>query len=369
MSSSILAYRLLRSRPEINFLILEKEASFSSRETWSFHSSDLLSKDMEWVLPLTSKTWSGYDVVFPEMKRQLIGAQYHSVRSFDLHRKLDLVRYTRFLAEVSSLSDQGVYLRNGEFLSAKCVIDGRGLLKSSSIRAGFQKFVGIDFELSEPHGLSRPLLMDASVEQIDGYRFFYMLPWTESNLLIEDTRYSSSPNYDLVSYRKEIIAYAEKKGLKILRETRIEHASLPIPLKSLSVDNKKSPPMIGTKAGFFHHATGYSFPVAVHVANQLVNLRSYDPNSVKSCLSKIRLDLSPGNNFSSFLNRMLFCGAEPRERRKIFSRFYRLPEPLIQRFYAGKLAKLDYARILIGKPPISVRRAFSAITDHEARLC
>jgi lycopene beta-cyclase len=35
----------------------------------------------------------------------------------------------------------------------------------------------------------------------------------------------------------------------------------------------------------------------------------------------------------------------------VFERFYGLPEPLIHRFYALSLSRLDRARILIGRPP------------------
>ena len=41
-------------------------------------------------------------------------------------------------------------------------------------------------------------------------------------------------------------------------------------------------------------------------------------------------------------------------------RFYRLPAPLIARFYAGRLRLRDKARVLTGKPPVPVRQAMAA---------
>jgi lycopene beta-cyclase len=41
----------------------------------------------------------------------------------------------------------------------------------------------------------------------------------------------------------------------------------------------------------------------------------------------------------------------------VLERFYRLPEPLVHRFYAGRLTFLDRARILSGRPPVPVLRA------------
>ena len=46
----------------------------------------------------------------------------------------------------------------------------------------------------------------------------------------------------------------------------------------------------------------------------------------------------------------------------VLSRFYGLPEPLIERFYAQSSSLTDRARILLGRPPrgFSLRRALSA---------
>jgi lycopene beta-cyclase len=58
---------------------------------------------------------------------------------------------------------------------------------------------------------------------------------------------------------------------------------------------------------------------------------------------------------------MLFRGADGADRYKILERFYRLTPGLIERFYAGNTTLGDKARILSGKPPISIGRAIKAI--------
>jgi lycopene beta-cyclase len=65
---------------------------------------------------------------------------------------------------------------------------------------------------------------------------------------------------------------------------------------------------------------------------------------------------------------MLFAAALPRERYRVFERFYRLPEPLIERFYAGKSTWADRARVLIGRPPVPVLRALRALVSRSPRL-
>jgi len=45
----------------------------------------------------------------------------------------------------------------------------------------------------------------------------------------------------------------------------------------------------------------------------------------------------------------------------MLARFYRLPEALIERFYAGRSTPADMARVLMGKPPVPVLSAMAAL--------
>jgi lycopene beta-cyclase len=67
--------------------------------------------------------------------------------------------------------------------------------------------------------------------------------------------------------------------------------------------------------------------------------------------------------FDRMLARMLFQAADPPERYRLLERFYRLPEPLIGRFYAGRSTSFDRLRILAGKPPVAVARAIAAMME------
>jgi lycopene beta-cyclase len=60
---------------------------------------------------------------------------------------------------------------------------------------------------------------------------------------------------------------------------------------------------------------------------------------------------------------MLFDAADPPQRYRVLERFYRLPAPLIARFYAGKSTAFDRARILTGRPPVPISRALRALKE------
>jgi lycopene beta-cyclase len=67
------------------------------------------------------------------------------------------------------------------------------------------------------------------------------------------------------------------------------------------------------------------------------------------------------------LNRMLFLAAAPSERYRILQHFYRLPEPVIDRFYAGRLQPGDAVRVLTGTPPVPIRHALRYVLPSSSR--
>jgi lycopene beta-cyclase len=69
--------------------------------------------------------------------------------------------------------------------------------------------------------------------------------------------------------------------------------------------------------------------------------------------------------FDRLLARMLLRAADPPQRYRVLERFYRLPEPLIERFYAGRSTFGDRLRILAGKPPVALTRAVAAMMERQ----
>ncbi len=248
----------------------------------------------------------------------------------------------------------------GERIDARCVIDARGFAPHPALETGFQKFLGMEVELAAPHGLSAPVIMDATVPQLDGYRFIYLLPFSPTRLLIEDTRYSDGGDLDLPAIRDDIAAYAAAQGWTIRETLREETGALPIALafdvrafwKGVTV------PRIGMRAAQFHPVTGYSLPDAVRSANLIAQHWQGDLTAALRA-DAIRRD----RPFYRMLTRMLFRAADPTERWRVLERFYRLPEPLIERFYAGTTTPADMARILMGKPPVPITRALRALAE------
>jgi lycopene beta-cyclase len=364
LANGLIAWRLRTARPELNILLLEADEAIGGNHTWSFHDGDLDINQRVWVAPLVGSRWPRYDVLFPGYARTLESG-YASIASADFARVIStaLGPSLRTGARVEDLSPTSVRLAGGETLQAGAVIDGRGPLPSTRLALGYQTFLGQEVRLAVPHGLQAPVIMDAGVEQQGGYRFVYLLPFGPDRLLIEDTHYVDTPAWEPGRLRANIAAYAQARGWQIADVLREEHGSLPIVLAG-DVDRFWSDlhgqPTSGLRAGLFHATTGYSLPHAVRLADRIANLPDLSAPRLFDAIRDEAKQAWRGQRFFRLLNRMLFLAGSPDSRWRVMARFYRLPAPLIERFYAARLRLSDKARILSGKPPVPVRAAMNA---------
>jgi lycopene beta-cyclase len=268
---------------------------------------------------------------------------------------------------VVDVNPHQVTLADGRTVVAGAVIDGRGPRQSRSLALGYQKFVGQGVRLAAPHGLTRPIIMDATVSQKDGYRFVYVLPLDATRLLIEDTRYSDGPALDRPALRRAIAAYAEAQGWTIVQVEREEDGILPIALGGdIDAYWREARPHVaevGLRAALFQPTTGYSLPDAARLAETVAALPRITSASVRACVEAQSKAVWRRRRFLRLLNRMLFRACAPQDRYKVLERFYRLSPDLIQRFYAARLSRWDKARILIGKPPVPISAAIKCIDE------
>lgn len=364
LSGSLLAYRILQERPGISVRVFERGSTLGGNHTWSFHSSDVSPEILDWIGPLLSQSWKAQEVRFPAFSR-VLATGYHSILSGDFHRKLVKILGDRVVLGIEALplGNHSVALGDGKVVQARIVIDARGSLFSEPPRGwvgGFQKFLGWEVTLEQPHRLEKPLLMDATCEQLEGFRFFYVLPWTDDprKLLIEDTRYSDSPAIDEAAFGSEIHAYAARRGWRIESIHRREKAALPIPFRRVeeAVPGSEAS-RIGYAGGFFQYTTGYSVGVAAEVAHRVAALKVFTPEAVREELASICRERGAATDFQLLLNRFLFVCARPKERLRLFSHFYGRDQRVIERFYAGRTSHLDRFRILWGRPPLPLTRA------------
>mgnify|MGYP001812284804 CR=1 FL=1 len=368
LANSLIAYRILGQEPEFPLLVIERDPGLGGNHTWSFHNSDLTSDQLEWLQPLVVRSWPRHELRFPDLDRVMEGG-YNSITSDRLHEVVGGVLGDRMLldSDVEEVAPTSIRLRGGETIETRAVIDGRGDPGGNHLEVGYQKFVGLFVSLDNDHGLDAPILMDATVQQRDGYRFIYTLPFSDRDLLIEDTYYSNGPRIDRAELRRSIESYAVTQGWRIAEVTGEEFGVLPI-VYGGDIDaywEAGSPGVArsGMRGAFFQPTTGYSLPDAVALADLVAANRELDGAALFELTRDRSMDHWRRTGYYRLLNRMLFCAAEPDQRYRIFERFYGLSDPLIRRFYAGRLKWTDKVRVLTGKPPVPVLRALRCLIN------
>ncbi len=368
LAGSLIALAMNRYRPDLRILLVEQEDRLGGDHVWSFFETDVAPAHRDLVEPLIARRWSGYEVHFPGHSR-LLSTPYASVTSERLDTLVRASLGANALltgVKVAEASPDRVALADGRTIAAGAVIDARGIRGLPHMTGGWQKFLGQMLRLSVPHGLERPVVMDARVDQLDGYRFVYCLPFSPREVFVEDTYYSDDPRLDLPVLRKRVGDYADAMGWHIDSVTYEETGVLPVIAGGDFEKFWNSAPdpgvaRAGTRAALVNPMTSYSFPDAVRFAMHLTTLDNLSGVSLGRRSHSWAANHWRGGRFYRMLTRMLFGAARPEERRAVLERFYTLPEGLIERFYAGRPGLADMARVLAGKPPVPVGAAMASL--------
>ena len=404
LQGGLLTLAIKHHQPKATILLIEHESTIGGNHTWSFHPKDVPTESRAWVEALITSRWQNYIVRFPGFERR-VNLPYASISSnhfsnvvTECFRELQTSGYKQSSAvefrsndkdlqlgndvtlhssksnetalpfhhrvesflltetEIEFIGMQSVRTKRGVTFAGKVVIDCRGpsrvLIEQATEEpfcGGFQKFYGFEIELQKDWPESYPVVMDACQNQTNGFRFMYSLPFSNRRVLVEDTQFSE----DSKVYRAECLSNLEKfvrsktnSAWKIVRE---EAGCLPMPLSHKSMPRDTLPLKGGYAGGFFHAATGYSFPLAVRFAQAVASVA---PERVVESVAALVSENQSQARFARLLNRLLFRLVKPSKRWGIFQRFYRvLSDDTISRFYAHRFTKYDALRIVVGRPP------------------
>lgn len=371
LASALLVLRLGQLPEPPDVLVVEAAPQSFGDKTWSLQQTDITPADRTWLESAFVALWPRQSVRFRDLSREL-PTGYASINSASLRNAVGALPgvTVRTGAPVAELAPDAITLESGESLTAPCVIDARGHDRDAAMALAYQKFVGRTIETETPHGVEVPVIMDASVPQIDGYRFVYLLPFSDTRILIEDTRYSDTGDLDDIGIDACIDAYAAERGWRIRQTVHRETGVLPI---TLAFDRRRfwagagEVPRLGMRAALFHSTTGYSLPDAVRTANLVAEAWPVDSRTLAPMIRKHAARRAPVQAFYRFLNRMLFKAAPPERRHLVMQKFYTLPNETIERFYAGRTSLRDIARILSGRPPVPIHRALRCIAEPRIR--
>lgn len=115
--------------------------------------------------------------------------------------------------------------------------------------------------------------MDFSVEQKGNTRFMYVLPFSETEALVEYTLFSKDL-LETYEYENAIQDYLQKLGVNEFEITEKEQGNIPMTSYPFWKHNSKSIINIGSAGGWTKASTGYTFKNSIKKSKALVQLLS-----------------------------------------------------------------------------------------------
>ncbi len=375
LAGGLIALAVHQARPELRIALIEAGKTLGGNHRWSWFKSDLDQAGHALLEPFRKTTWDdGYDVRFPQYRRRLKTA-YYSMTSGDFHNGLARMLPADALwlgKSAQAIDARGVTLANGDRIGARTVIDCRNFEPNEHLEGGWQVFMGRTMNLDMPHGIERPVIMDAAVDQVapygngGAYRFVYLLPLAAHEVFIEDTYYADEAQLDRGALSSRIDQYCAAQGWKKGTPAGHETGMLPVltggDFRAYQDDIRiEGVVTAGARGGFTHPLTSYTLPIAVENAMMITDEADLPGPQLAAILEAHAKRHWKRTSYYRMLARMMFLAAEPHRRIAIFERFYRLNPRLIERFYGAYSTLGDKIRVLLGKPPVPITGAIGAI--------
>ena len=268
-SSMQLLHAILRRSDgkKLRILILEKEQDFPEK-SWCFWSKNATEYDS-----LVSKKWNQIEFFTDgyALHKAIDPYQYkyiHSQTFFDFHvdliHKSDNVDF--FREEVLGVD------RNDQIFSVKTTkttytatkvyssMYTQGQLQKNELLL-WQHFYGFFIKTEKPvFNKDVFRMMDFRIPQSNtGSHFIYILPFSETEALVEFTAFSSIESYTDTEYKEYLATYIQTYFPTNYQITRIERGKIPMTNAQANTDSLDGIIPIGGRAGAIKPSTGYAF--------------------------------------------------------------------------------------------------------------
>ena len=277
-----LAYRLSNHTAFENasILILESNNHKGNDRTWCYWETG----DGEWD-DLLQNQWNKVQFKSKNVNKtiDLGSASYKMLRSKPYYERLhqslannksiqiEYARCTGFVDEGSHVTvstDMQTYRCSTLFNSA---FDWNVLNKQSRYPVLQQHFLGWYIKTPRPlFDTKTAIFMDFTVPQFQETRFMYVLPYSQTEALIEYTLFSKEL-LDKSEYEDAIRDYLQDKNITDYQLIEVEQGSIPMCSYPFWENNSKNVHFIGSAGGWTKASTGFTFKNINRKTTALVN--------------------------------------------------------------------------------------------------
>jgi len=349
LAGSLAALAMARHRPDVPLLIVEERETFGGEGFRITSGAELGEDGAELVRPLALDRWPGFYVAFPGFSRRL-KADLAGIGPDDIHRAVTQAlkpKSYRLGTKVVAVREDALVLDGGETIKAEGAIDARGATSMSTLELLYEARLERDYRFGAPHRVDRPVLVDATVDQGGGLRFFECVPLSEVRLLIADVSISERAQPD-EGAASRVAAYVKARGWTRPRASGERAASRPLPMggdfAAFWRQSGARAAKIGLRGGFIHPVTGRTIGDAAAMALLLAEQRDFSGAALHDLFEAEAKQLWKKREFLRTITRSL-AEAPPEDRRDMVERLYRLDPGAIQRLQADRLRLLDRWRV------------------------
>ena len=349
LAGSLAALAMARHRPEVPVLIVEERETFGGEGLRIFSNAELGDDGAALVGPMAIDRWPGFYVAFPGLSRKL-KAEMAGFGPEDVHRfmtqALKPASY-RLGTKVVAVREDALVLDGGETIKAEGAIDARGPASMSALDLLYEARLERDYRFGAPHRVDRPVLIDATVDQIGGLRFFECVPLSEERLLVSDVCVSERAQPDEQAPAR-VSAYVKARGWTRPRARADRTSSKTLPFGGdfaafWRLGGARAA-KIGLRGGFVHPVTGRTIGDAAAMALLLARQRDFSGAALHDLFEAEARQMWKQREFLRTITASL-AAAAPEDRRALVERLYRLDPGLIQRLQADRLGLIDRWRV------------------------
>ena len=277
-----LAYRLSNHTAFANasILILESNNHKGNDRTWCYWETG----DGEWD-DLLQNQWNKVQFKSKNVDKtiDLGSASYKMLRSKPYYERLlqSLAKNKSIQIEYARCTgfvDEGTHvIVNTDKQTFQCstlfnsVFDWSVLRKQNRYPVLQQHFLGWYIKTPRPlFDTETAVFMDFTVPQLQETRFMYVLPYTQTEALIEYTLFSKEL-LDKSEYEDAIRDYLQDKNITDYQLIEVEQGSIPMCSYPFWENNSKNVHFIGSAGGWTKASTGFTFKNISRKTTDLVN--------------------------------------------------------------------------------------------------
>ena len=349
LAGSLAALAMARHRPDVPLLIVEERETFGGEGLRIFSKAELGDDGAALIDPLAIDRWPGFYVAFPGFSRKLKG-DMAGFGPEDVHRAMTQALKPasyRLGTRVVAVREDALVLDGGETIKAEGAIDARGATSMSTLDLLYEARLERDYRFGAPHRVDRPVLIDATVDQIGGLRFFECVPLSEERLLVADVCVSERAQPDAQAPAR-VSAYVKARGWARPRARADRTASRPLPMggdfAAFWRQSGARAAKLGLRGGFVHPVTGRTIGDAADMALLLAQQRDFSGGALHDLFEAEARQMWKQREFLRNVTAAL-AAAPPEDRRALVERLHRLDPGTLQRLQADRLGLLDRWRV------------------------